>query len=247
MLYRLHIRTTFQRREYLNLPNCFRQGITILKRFKNQCPTKTSAIPASPLIELGPTTEDDPGGKWPCREAVGSLPWLAIMARPNMANAVRVVARHSHNPGEERWNAVLKILSYLRGTKGRGPTFTRSHGLGVSVYVEADYAKKANDRRSVSEAAVMCGSVCVCWSTTQRCVTSSTPEGECVACGNGIKGALFACAVLDFLQPHLRGKPIVVFEDNEGAKALAEHPLTSTRSKQIDVRLSLCQGFGKVW
>ena len=190
MLYRLHIRTTFQRREYLNLPNCFRQGITILKRFKNQCPTKTSAIPASPLIELGPTTEDDPGGKWPCREAVGSLPWLAIMARPNMANAVRVVARHSHNPGEERWNAVLKILSYLRCTTGRGVTFTRAQRLliGVSVYVGADFAEKDNDRRAVSGAVVMCGGFCVCWkSTTQRCVTSSTTEAEYVACGDGIR------------------------------------------------------------
>ena len=42
------------------------------------------------------------------------------------------------------------------------------------------------------------------------------------------------CAVLGFLRPHLRGKPIVVFEDNEGAKALDENPHSSARSKHID-------------
>ena len=82
----------------------------LLRRFENQSPTKTSAIPANPLLELGPRTEDDPGGKWPYREAVGSPLWLSNMTRPDIANAVRVVARHSHKPGEEHWNAVLKIL-----------------------------------------------------------------------------------------------------------------------------------------
>ena len=120
------------------------------------------------------------------REAVGSLLWLSNMTRPDIANAVRMVARHSHNPGEEHWNAVLNTLSYLHGTKGRGLTFTRGQGLGVSVYVDADYAHKANDRRSVSGAAVMCGGVCVYWkSNTQRCVYSSTAEAEYVVWAQG--------------------------------------------------------------
>ena len=86
--------------------------------------------------------------------------WLANITRRGIANAFRVVARHSHNPGEEHWNAVPKMLSYLRGTKGRGLTFTQSHGLGASVYADADYATKENYKRSVSGTAVMCGGVC---------------------------------------------------------------------------------------
>ena len=63
----------------------------------------------------------------------------------------------------------------------------------------------------------MCGGVCVCWkSTTPRCVTSPTTDAEYVACGDGIEEAPFVCAVLGFLQPHLRGKPVVVFEDKRG-------------------------------
>ena len=85
------------------------------------------------------------------------------------------------------------------------------------MYVDADCAKKANDRRPISRAALMCGGVCACWkSTTQRCITSPTTEAEYVAWGDGIKEALFVCVAVEFLQPHLRGKPIVVFEDIEG-------------------------------
>ena len=157
----------------------------LLKRFENHCLTKTSAIPANPLIELGPKTEEDPGGKWPHQEAVGSLLWLSNMTRRDIANAVRVVARHGHNPGEEHWNAVLKILSYLRGTKRRGLTFTRGQGLGVSEYEDDDYAQKANDRRLVSGAAVMCGGACV-YVGSQRRERASLRllrKAEYVACG----------------------------------------------------------------
>ena len=71
------------------------------------------------------------------------------------------MVRHGHNPGVEPWNAVLKIFSCLRGTKRCGLTFARGQGLGVSVYVDADYAKKANDRRLVSRAALVRGGICV--------------------------------------------------------------------------------------
>ena len=50
------------------------------------------------------------------------------------------MTRDGHNPGQEDWNAVLKILSYVRYTKIRGLIFTRGQGFGVSVYVDPDYA-----------------------------------------------------------------------------------------------------------
>ena len=73
-------------------------------------------------------------------------------------------------------------------------------------------------------------------SSTQRCVTLSTTEAEYVALGEGVKEALFSGAVLSFLCPELSGSCVRVFEDNEGAKALAENPLSSTWSKHIYVR-----------
>ena len=51
-----------------------------------------------------------------------------------------------------------------------------------------------------------------------------------------MKEALFTSAVLSFICPELSGSCIRVFKDNQGAIALAENPLSSARSKHIDVR-----------
>ena len=48
----------------------------------------TSDTPASSGADLGLKRDDEPGGDWPVTEAVGSLPWLSTMTRPDITNAV---------------------------------------------------------------------------------------------------------------------------------------------------------------
>ena len=51
-----------------------------------------------------------------------------------------------------------------------------------------------------------------------------------------MKEALFVNGMLQFLRPSVEPRNIEVLEDNEGAITLAENPLSSCRSKHIDVR-----------
>ena len=63
--------------------------------------------------------------------------------------------------------------------------------FGLETYVDADYAHKAEDRRSVYGVAICCGGTQVSWhSRTQKCVTLSTTEAEYVARAHGVKEAL---------------------------------------------------------
>ena len=48
--------------------------------------------------------------------AVGSLMYLMVCTRPDMAHAIGVVSLFLSNPGKEHWAAVKWILRYLRGT-----------------------------------------------------------------------------------------------------------------------------------
>ena len=73
-------------------------------------------------------------------------------------------------------------------------------------------------------------------STTQHCVTLSTSEAEYVAMAQGAKIALFTKAVLDFLQRELASETVDLFEDNQGAIAIAVNPISGGRTKHIDVR-----------
>ena len=117
----------------------------------------SSDIPATPGVELGPREEAEPNGDWPYREGVGSLMWLSTMTRLDISNAVRAVARYSHNPTDKHWKAVLKSMAYLHGTRGMGLTFVRGSGLNLTAYSDADYADESNDRRSVSGTVITLG------------------------------------------------------------------------------------------
>ena len=68
--------------------------------------------------------EGESSGTWPYREAIGALLWLVGWSRLEIANAVRVVARHSNDPTEMHWQVVLQI-KYLLGTKDLSLTFER--------------------------------------------------------------------------------------------------------------------------
>ena len=196
-----------------------------------------SDLPASQSADLDPRRNDEPVCDKPVRAAVGSLIWLGGMTRPDIANAVRAVVRQAHDPAERHWRAVRKLIAYLNKTKDLGLVLVKDDDRKLSVYVHADHANKDNDRRSVSGVAVMVGGTVVnASSTTQHCLTLSTREAEYVAMAQGAKTALFTKAVLDFLQPQFADETIDVFEDDQGAIAIAENPISGGRTKNIDVR-----------
>ena len=111
------------------------------------------------------------------------------MPRPDITNnAARAALRHSNSPAKRHWKAVLQIIRYLFGTKDLSLTFEWGSGLEISVFANANYAEKADDRRSVSGVAVTVGKSSVSrFSSTQKFVTLSTTEVEYVALRDGVK------------------------------------------------------------
>ena len=166
---------------------------------------------------------------WPFRELVGSLMWLSISTRLDIANAVRAVARYCTAPRAIHWKAAFGILEYINGTSEYGITFQRGtlSGISLEVFADADYASKATDRRSVSGGVIMCGgaSVC-CFSRTQKCVTLSTSEAEYVALGDAVKELLFLRQVWRFMLP---SKSCHVLRFSKTTKVL--YNLRRTRSR----------------
>ncbi|CAB1112182.1 unnamed protein product [Ectocarpus sp. CCAP 1310/34] len=180
----------------------------------------TSRIPASPGGDLGPKREDEEGGEWPVREAIGSMMWVSNFSRPDVSSAVCTVARHAHAPAKRHWDAIQKILGYLKGTRDLGITYQRGSGVATTVG----------------------GTVVSHGSKTQSIVSLSSTEAEYIATGEGVKGALFVRAVLSFIAPETSGSSIQVLEDNQGAIALVQNPLSSGRTKHIDVRFHFIRG-----
>lgn len=85
----------------------------------------TPAFPAAANSRLEEKGENEGQGNWPYREeAVGSMMEVSVvMSRPDVSNAFREVARYSsHNLSRRHWNAVCKILKYLKLTRLKGIT-----------------------------------------------------------------------------------------------------------------------------
>ena len=50
------------------------------------------------------------------RQLVGSIMFLAVSSRPDIAFATKELSRHLNNPGEVHVQAALRVLRYLKGT-----------------------------------------------------------------------------------------------------------------------------------
>jgi hypothetical protein len=72
--------------------------------------------------------------------AVGSLMYVMVAMRPDIAHAVGVVSRFMHNPGRPHWNVVKHIFRYLVGTQDYGIKLRPNEPLGPVGYTDSDYA-----------------------------------------------------------------------------------------------------------
>ena len=176
--------------------------------------------------------------KFPYREAVGALMWTATMTRPDIACAVRTVARFCEKPGPAHKKTVMKILQYLLHTKEWGITYGgEGCGLCMEVYKDSDFGACLDTRRSVSGTVLMLAKGAISWHSRMQEVTASGTSGaEYVALSEVVKGVIFLRQVQEFMEPSMRVGAVNVFEDNEGGIKLATNKHASRRTKHIDVK-----------
>jgi ATP-binding cassette subfamily B (MDR/TAP) protein 1 len=175
--------------------------------------------------------------KIPYEKAVGSLMYLMICTRPDIALAMGKVSRYMSNPGKIHWEAVKWILRYLKGTTDFGLVFDSKLHNAKSVigYVDADYGQDLDGRKSTTGYVFTLGGGCISWrSTLQKCVAQSTTEAEYVAVAEAAKEAVW----LDKLVTEM-GLPHDIVNlhcDSQSALHLAVNQMMNCRVKHIDIR-----------
>jgi transposase InsO family protein len=210
----------------------------VLKRFgMQQCVPSDSPAPSKRLsAKDSPQNEEERAAmkKFPYRAAVGALLYLSTATRPDLAQAVSQVARFCENPGPQHWNAVLRIFRYLAGTVTRGLTYHHNPSFSLFGYADADDAGCPDTRKSTSGFLFMYGSAPVSWkSKMQQFTTLSSCESEVVALSMAAREAVWLRGLFaEMYDTDLL--PTVIFEDNDGARRLANYPRFSERSKHIE-------------
>ena len=80
---------------------------------------------------------------------VGKLNYLTI-TRPDISFAVSMVSQFMSAPRLPHWEAVLRIVKYLKAHPGRGLFYQANNHLRVEAFTDSDWAGGASDRRSTT-------------------------------------------------------------------------------------------------
>ena len=125
----------------------------VLNKFNmEECGTVSTPIDVNK--NAGSHGDSEVNQKFPYREAVGSLMFLAIATRPGIQYAVGVVSRYMEKPTNAHVNMVKRILKYLNGTIEYGIYFEAANKGFLSGFCDADYAADMETRRSNGDEAI---------------------------------------------------------------------------------------------
>ncbi|GJY96432.1 retrovirus-related pol polyprotein from transposon TNT 1-94 [Tanacetum coccineum] len=211
----------------------------ILQRFNMQdCKPISTPFPTDVKLssKMSPSSEKErmEMSRVPYASAVGSLMFAMICTRPDIAHAVGVVSRYMAEPGRGHWEAVKRILRYIKGTSDVALCFGDSD-LIVKGYVDSDYAGDLDGSKSTTGYVFTLSGGIVSWvSKLQSVVAMSTTEAEYVASAQASKEAVWLKMLLEELG-HKQEK-ITLFCDNQSALYLARNPAFHSKTKHIRVQ-----------
>ena len=135
-------------------------------------------------------------------QIIGSLMYLASATRPDISFAVSKLSRFVSNPGDTHWNALERVLRYLKGTMSYSIHFS-GYPRVLEGYCDANWISDADQLYATSGYVFLLGGGAVSWkSCKQTILTKSTMEAELTALDT-------ASAEAEWLRDLLMDLPIV--------------------------------------
>ncbi|KAF2301235.1 hypothetical protein GH714_021059 [Hevea brasiliensis] len=112
------------------------------------------------------------------RQVLGALQYMTL-TRPDIAFSVNKLAQFMHSPTVLHWQAVKRLLRYLRGTSKYGLFITPSADFHFHCFSDSDWGGCPDDRRSTGGYLIYFGKNLVSWSSKkQPTVARSSTESE---------------------------------------------------------------------
>ncbi len=208
----------------------------ILSRF-GMLNSKLISTPMDRSYEELANQESDPAENVPYRQAIGSLMYLMIASRPDIAFAVGKLSQHSQSPSISHWVALKRVLRYVNGTRNFGILYSKRTDLTVNGFSDADWAGCHKSRKSTSGFVFLISGGAVCWrSKKQTCVATSTCEAEYIAMCMATKESIWLSRLLTDLANFDETYPISLGVDNDGAIDTAKNASINQRNKHIDLQ-----------
>ena len=216
---------------------------SILRKYKMEEANPVST-PLDPNIKLTPSKDGaSPERSNDYASLIGSLQYLAVATRPDIAYAVNRLAACTANPSFEHYGAAKRLLRYIKGTRSLGITYRAQSERLVGPmdsnfffgFSDAAFAN-ADDRKSISGYVFLSNGGAITWgSKKQNTIALSTTEAEYVTLSEAAREATWLRHLygeLGFIQR----EPILLLGDNDGSIAMAKNPQFHKRTKHVDLR-----------
>jgi hypothetical protein len=173
------------------------------------------------------------------RVILGSVNFLCMCTRSDIAFAISVISRRKTAPTQLHMKQLVRLLRYLNGTRPMGITYGRPSQDNVDdikVFSNSDWAANTTTKRSQSGEVVMLNGGAVSWTSKQQEVVAlSTAKAEYVAVSRAGQSAVHFRQLMRDVHQRQSGAT-TIYEDNEGAVKLANNPMASNRTKHIDIK-----------
>lgn len=169
---------------------------------------------------------------------IGSLMYLGMSSRPDIAHSVSKLSQFNVNPHKEHLDAAKHLLRYLNNTINFKLTF-RKTGENLKAFADADWAGSCDDRKSYTGYTFILAGASITWeSRKQPSVALSSTEAEYMALSTASKEAVYLRNfLLELGFTNLVNKPIELNGDNLSSHQLVKNPVYHARSKHIDIRV----------
>lgn len=173
--------------------------------------------------------------KFPIRQIIGAINYVAICTRPDISYAISLLARYQDKPNLSVCQAIIHLLKFLLNTKNYDLRFSGSH-ITLVGYSDSDWAGDSDSRKSTTGYILFIGNSPVNWqSKLQPLVTMSSTEAEYVALSTTAQENL----CIKFLLKELGYSmimPTTIYGDNQGAIQLTINHAQHKRTRHIDIK-----------
>jgi hypothetical protein len=172
---------------------------------------------------------------FPYQEIIGSLMYLAVNTRPDIAYAVNTCARFSSKPNYTACRSVLRILAYVSKTYNVGITYYGTE-MDFHGFSDADWGGNRDNARSTTGFLTFMAGGPITWqSKLQTTVATSSMEAEYMALYAVIQDICWLRGLMSEIGFELN-EPTQVLVDSQSAIDLAHNPVHHQRSKHINIK-----------
>ena len=138
-----------------------------------------------------------------------------------------------HQPTQEHWTTIKRLLRYLKATVGFGLFFSKHSTLDLQCFTDSDWGGCPDDRWLTNGYAVYLGKNLISWtSKKQPTIARSSTESEYCALANSTAEIMWLRSLLSKLG-FSSSNTATLWCDNVGVIYLCSNPVFHARTKHI--------------